>query len=66
MNHAQLMQALRTEFQEALQRRTSWGRNDVLSVFDQASTAVLAKALDDKPVIVVKNNNPETMHLEQR
>ena len=43
-----LIRLLRKHFEGKLQKKTGWGRNELIAQFDQAATDALAELLDDQ------------------
>lgn len=47
-DYLRIIRLLRKHFEGRLQRKTGWGRNEVLSEYDRAGTEALAEMLNDK------------------
>lgn len=54
MTHKAFIRVLRGQFWGLLRRKTGWGRNELMAVFNQACTNALAKELDERPVEVLQ------------
>ena len=56
--HRELSKKLREKFEVELQKKTGWGRNEVLQAFDAACVELFAELLDTRqPKEMVETGN---------
>lgn len=57
MTHKEFVHILRGQFWGLLRRKTGWGRNELIEVFNQACVNALAKELDQREVEILRLPN---------
>lgn len=46
-NSSRLIELIREEFQTLIERKTGWGKNEIMNTYDQAVAAATLKFIDE-------------------